>query len=668
MKVGPFAKKIRTETDPLENSEHLTTLLVTLFGKGDTPELIAYLADGRNRLLLCKALVSPVSASDRQLEQRARRILRFRGMDPDELKKRLEPAAFALGLVSTCDVQVDYYDVLGVKPQATSSELRAAYRKRAFELHPDTGRQSSENETDFATLKAAYDTLKNPDSRAAFDQCRIALDTWHEEAPKEFTDKKPGKRPSGKARKAFYRVAAVVMVMVVIAWVISVVYESETLVQVVVVDSSNDTGPAREAGAPDSAAVEKKSPAHSMGFEEEAAAEKPEKKTVPAKTDPEPLQTAALRTPRKVNSENAAVTSETANPVVFPQAEPVETTKPASETESKPKVDSQPEKRKPARPEKNVPVPTVKTDRKADAEDKTVVAALAPMTPQLEQVASDKPEAVPLAEPEKSGSSPAIESKKNAEAAIKEPLGEAPKELAKPTKKKKVVEAVEVPKKQPSKPPAPVPPKSSEKPVQLTVKKESISSDFGMAPEMKPPLTDDVKPKKTQSAASATVQAKAPAVSEKPASPVTSVQLATNSPIKVFPDTPIPKTHETPFVERSQVVDFLKAYTSAYEKGNAQVFFSYFTDNALENGKSLKDIKPDYLKIWGKVQRLDYRISVGETKQVVGSEFVSMKGRFELNWKFFDGQEGQSHGDISMNLKVNDNVLRVSRLDYRFDE
>ena len=170
MKLGSYIKKSQAKTDSLENSEKLTNLLVTLSEKKDTPALIAYLADGRNRLLLCKALVSPVSASDRQLEQRAHKILRFRGMDPDELKKRLEPAAFALGLVSSCDVQVDYYDVLGVKPLATSSELRAAYRKRAFELHPDTGRQSSEDEIDFVTVKAAYDTLNNPNSRAAFDQ------------------------------------------------------------------------------------------------------------------------------------------------------------------------------------------------------------------------------------------------------------------------------------------------------------------------------------------------------------------------------------------------------------------------------------------------------------------------------------------------------------------
>ena len=573
MKVGSFARKIQAETGSLESSEYLTTLLVALSEKGDTPELIAYLADGRNRLLLCKALVSPVSDSDRQLEQRAHKILRFRGMDPDEFKKRLEPAAFALGLVSSCDVQVDYYDVLGVKPLATPSELRAAYRKRAFELHPDTGRQSSENETDFITVKAAYDTLNDPNSRAAFDQCRIALDTWHEEDPKEFPDKKPGKRPSGKARKAFYRVAAVVMVMVVIAWVISILYEAGTMVEVVEVTSS--VKPAREMATSDSGEVVKKTSvpsevAKEAGFEKPAPKEPVPKESQRPKSEPDKLE---AKLPEPMTVEQAPL--QTAGLAPFKKSS---------------------------------------ADMKT-TEDKTVVAALAPPTPQLEQVASDKPKAVPVAEPEKPKSSPAIESKKKAAAAVKEPLGETPKELVKPAKKKKVVEVAEVAKKQQPKPPAPVRPKSS----------------------------------------------------EKPAPPVPSVQLATNLPIKVFPDIPIPKTHKTPFVERSQVVDFLKAYTSAYEKGNAQVFFSFFTDNALENGKPLKDIKPDYLKIWGKVQRLDYRISVDEMKQVVGSEWVSMKGRFELSWKFFDGQEGQSHGDISMNLKVNNDVLRVSRLDYQFD-
>ena len=453
MKSGSFARKIKAEKDSLENSEYLTTLLVNLFEKEDTPALIAYLADGRNRLLLGKALVSPASASDRQLEQRAHKILRFRGIDPDELKKRLEPAAFALGLVSSCDVQVDYYDVLGVTPRATSSELRAAYRKKAFELHPDTGGQSSETDTDFVTVKAAYDTLNNPNSRAAFDQCRIALDTWHEEDPKESPHKKPGKRPSGKARKAFYRVAAVVMVMVVIAWVISILYEAETMVEVVEVTSS--TEPSDEIATSD----EKTAKTLSVAFEavKEAGPEKPASKApVPKESEPP-------------KSEPEKVEAKLPEPVTVEQA-PLQTAALTSFKKSS-------------------------ADNKT-TEDKTVVTALAPPTPQLEQTASDKPKAVPVAEPEKPKSSPAIESKKKVAAAVREPLVEAPKELVKPAKKKKVVEVAEVAKKQPPKPPAPVRPKSSEKPVQLTVKKDSIPSDFGRAPEMKPPLTHEVKPKK----------------------------------------------------------------------------------------------------------------------------------------------------------------------------
>ena len=365
------------------------------------------------------------------------------------------------------------------------------------------------------------------------------------------------------------------MAMVVIAWVISVLYESETMLEVVLVKPSNETESAREVVTSDSEEVVKKTSVPSelvkeVGFEKPAPKEPVPKESERPKSEPEKLE---AKLPEPMTVEQA----------------PLQTAGPASFKKSS-------------------------ADMKT-TEDKTVVAALALPTPQLEQVASEKPKAVPVAEPEKPKSSPAIESKKKAAAAVKEPLGEAPEELVKPAKKKKVVEVAEVAKKQQPKPPAPVRPKSS----------------------------------------------------EKPAPPAPSVQLATNSPIKVFPDIPVPKTHKTPFVERSQVVDFLKDYTSAYEKGNAQVFFSFFTDNALENGKPLKDIKQDYLKIWSKVQRLGYRISVDETKQVVGSERVSMKGRFELNWKFFDGQEGQSHGDISMNLKVNNDVLRVSRLDYRYD-
>ncbi|EFK10351.1 conserved hypothetical protein [delta proteobacterium NaphS2] len=45
-----------------------------------------------------------------------------------------------------------------------------------------------------------------------------------------------------------------------------------------------------------------------------------------------------------------------------------------------------------------------------------------------------------------------------------------------------------------------------------------------------------------------------------------------------------------------------------------------------------------------------------------------MKGRLNLARKFLDRGNGQSHGEISMDFKVNNDTLRISRPDYSLDE
>ena len=586
MKRGRGKGKSRVKANSLDDPENLANILVAFSEKWDTPALIAYLADERSRLLLCKALVSPVSGSDRQLAQRAKQILQKRGMDPEPLKKRLEPAAVALGLGSTCDIQIDYYDVLGVKPSATPSELRAAYRKMAFEIHPDTARQTPENLTDFVTLKAAYDTLMEPNSRAAFDQCQAQLDSWYEEDPDESSDEGVRKRSPGRLRKVSYRVAAVVAVMVAIAWVVNIIYERETMLELVQVTVSNEAVP------------------------EKPAPEKPvEKKLEPIKLEPKkleqkPLKMAALEVP-----------------------EPVQAKEPIKAQAKLP----------PAPIEEKKPVHDVKTEEKG---------------------VSEKPKAAPAPEPEpvEITALPSAKPEQKQAPVVPEPLKEKPKEVLKPApaKKEEVKETPVVAKMKPPKPPTPVRPKLPEKPVESPVQEAAIPKATALSKQPEPTVSE-------------TAQAKVPAVSEDASSPNSSVQVATGSPVKAFPHIPLPKTHKTPFIERSQVLAFLKKYTAAYERGNAETFFSYFTVNAVENGKPLMTFKPDYLEIWNSVQTMDYRISVDELNQFVGSDMVSMKGRFDLDWKFPNGRSGQSRGDISMDLTLGKSDLRISRLNYRFD-
>ena len=57
------------------------------------------------------------------------------------------------------------YSTLGVSKNATEAELKQAYRKLAMENHPDKGGDQNL----FAEISSAYDTLKDPQKRAAYD-------------------------------------------------------------------------------------------------------------------------------------------------------------------------------------------------------------------------------------------------------------------------------------------------------------------------------------------------------------------------------------------------------------------------------------------------------------------------------------------------------------------
>lgn len=63
---------------------------------------------------------------------------------------------------------VDYYSILGVPYDATSEEVRNAYFQLARQLHPDRN-SAPEKHEQFLQLQAAYETLSNPEKRAAYD-------------------------------------------------------------------------------------------------------------------------------------------------------------------------------------------------------------------------------------------------------------------------------------------------------------------------------------------------------------------------------------------------------------------------------------------------------------------------------------------------------------------
>ena len=66
--------------------------------------------------------------------------------------------------------KTDYYETLGVNRGADESALKSAYRKLAMKYHPDRNPDDAAAEARFKEANEAYDVLKDPDKRAAYDQ------------------------------------------------------------------------------------------------------------------------------------------------------------------------------------------------------------------------------------------------------------------------------------------------------------------------------------------------------------------------------------------------------------------------------------------------------------------------------------------------------------------
>jgi len=92
----------------------------------------------------------------------------------------------------------DYYATLGVARDAPQADIKKAYRKLAQKFHPDVSKEK-DAEARFKEVAEAYQTLKDPQKRAAYDELGAAYQPGQEFRPPPDWEKQFAQGEGGQA-------------------------------------------------------------------------------------------------------------------------------------------------------------------------------------------------------------------------------------------------------------------------------------------------------------------------------------------------------------------------------------------------------------------------------------------------------------------------------------
>src|SRR3982750_755291 len=92
----------------------------------------------------------------------------------------------------------DYYQIMGLQRGASAEEIKRAYRKLARKYHPDVSKEPNAEEK-FKEIQEAYEVLKDPEKRAAYDQLGRHAEGEEIRPPPEWGESFGG-APVGQAR------------------------------------------------------------------------------------------------------------------------------------------------------------------------------------------------------------------------------------------------------------------------------------------------------------------------------------------------------------------------------------------------------------------------------------------------------------------------------------
>jgi DnaJ-class molecular chaperone len=77
----------------------------------------------------------------------------------------------------------NYYEVLGLKPEASQDDIKKSFRNLAMQYHPDKNKGSEESKQKFMKIVEAYEVLSDTQSRRKYDESSFSVPNHAEWMP-----------------------------------------------------------------------------------------------------------------------------------------------------------------------------------------------------------------------------------------------------------------------------------------------------------------------------------------------------------------------------------------------------------------------------------------------------------------------------------------------------
>ncbi|MEJ5365259.1 MAG: hypothetical protein WHS86_09170 [Desulfosoma sp.] len=109
---------------------------------------------------------------------------------------------------------------------------------------------------------------------------------------------------------------------------------------------------------------------------------------------------------------------------------------------------------------------------------------------------------------------------------------------------------------------------------------------------------------------------------------------------------------------------FVDRYCRTYARKDLDGFLGLFAADALENGKPIRSLRPQYEENFARTDQLAFRISVDRWVWTAGD--VTVHGRFDLRARFKDHRGVHSQGTVTLGVHPDGDSFRVTCLNYAF--